>query len=200
MIKLLFNLFFWVHIFAQHTNIVFFFILFLHKKWKGFPKVHPKSKTNLKEIYIFRYRKRLILIRFQQLQALLNHFGQSVFHLYPRLHNLLLAEFCINQSDYCTWIIYRWYSSYDIHFNVKKLPNTNYPKCVENDICNKGSIHLKKKIVNFYNLGGRGWGGSSQYFYIFTTFFLACSNSSKSAIKFFFKGGRGTPWPIDLKI
>ena len=54
------------------------------------------------------------------------------------------------------------------------------------------SFEKKKKVVNFHNWGG----GSSQKFDIFTTFFFACSNSSKSAIKFFCKGGRGTPWPI----
>ena len=30
----------------------------------------------------------------------------------------------------------------------------------------------------------------------FHNFFIACSNSSKSEMKFFFKGSRGTPWPI----
>ena len=58
----------------------------------------------------------------------------------------------------------------------------------------KGRIHSKKeKVVNFHN-----WGGHpkmltfSQLFFIF----FACSNSSKSAIKFLCKGGRGTPWQI----
>ena len=52
----------------------------------------------------------------------------------------------------------------------------------------------KKKVVNFHN-----WGGGhpkmltfSQLFFIF----FACSNSSISAIKNFFEGGRGTPRPI----
>ena len=37
-------------------------------------------------------------------------------------------------------------------------------------------------------------------FKLFSLFFFACSNSSKSEIKFFCKWGRGTPWPIYLKI
>ena len=49
---------------------------------------------------------------------------------------------------------------------------------------------FKKKSCEF----SQG-GGSSQNFDIFTTFF-ACSNLSKSAIKFFCRGSRGTPWPI----
>ena len=56
-------------------------------------------------------------------------------------------------------------------------------------------VLIRNKKCEFSQLGG----GSSQKFDIFT-FFLACSNSSKSAIKFFCKGGRGTPWPIYLKI
>ena len=53
-----------------------------------------------------------------------------------------------------------------------------------------GRIHSERKMWIFTT--GRG---SSQNFDIFTTFF-ACSNSSKYAIKFFCKVGRGTPWPI----
>ena len=59
----------------------------------------------------------------------------------------------------------------------------------------KGSSHSKKekKVVNFHNWGRRG---VIPKFWHFHNFFFACSNSSKSAIKFFCKGGRGTPWPI----
>ena len=46
----------------------------------------------------------------------------------------------------------------------------------------KGRIHSRKKIV-----GGRGH-------------FFACSNTSKSAIKFFCKVGRGIPWPIQYTL
>ena len=62
-------------------------------------------------------------------------------------------------------------------------------------ISNKGRIHSKKKKLWIFTTG---WGGHpkiltfSQLFY----FFLVCSNSSISAIKNFFEGGKGTPWPI----
>ena len=49
----------------------------------------------------------------------------------------------------------------------------------------------KKKLWIFTTEGG----GIIQKFWHFHNFFFACSNSSKSAIEFFCKGGRGTPWP-----
>ena len=52
-------------------------------------------------------------------------------------------------------------------------------------------IIRKKKVVNFHNWGG-GHPKSLTFSQLFL-FFFACSNSSKSAINFFCKGGRGTP-------
>ena len=55
---------------------------------------------------------------------------------------------------------------------------TGLNKGFSNFQIDKGRIHSKKKVVNFHD--------------IFRPFFV-CSNSSKYAIKFFCRGGRGTP-------
>ena len=61
-------------------------------------------------------------------------------------------------------------------------------------VIREGFIQKNKKSCEFSQLGGEGHPKIltfSQLFY----FFLVCSNSSISAIKIFFEGGRGTPWP-----
>ena len=56
-----------------------------------------------------------------------------------------------------------------------------------------GRLSFEKKKLWIFTTGGEG---GHPKILTFSQFFFACSNSSKSAIKFFCKGGRGIPWPI----
>ena len=58
----------------------------------------------------------------------------------------------------------------------------------------EGFIRKKKKKLWIFTTGG-GVIPKYWHFHNFFIFFLVCSNSSISAIKIFFEGGRGTPWP-----
>ena len=54
---------------------------------------------------------------------------------------------------------------------------------------------IQKKKLWIFTTGG-GVIPKCWHFHNFFLFFFACSNSSISAIKIFFEGGKGTPWPI----
>ena len=65
---------------------------------------------------------------------------------------------------------------------------------MENKSLREGFIRKKKKSCEFSQLGG-GHPKMLTFSQLFFIFF-ACSNSSISAIKIFFEGGKSTPWPI----
>ena len=83
----------------------------------------------------------------------------------------------------------RTHSLHWLHYNL--ILYLILPLCLVN-LLREGFIR-KKKRGEFSQLGGgipKCW-----HFHNFFLFFFACSNSSISAIKIFFEGGRGTPWP-----